>query len=76
MNGKKKTLQMDFLWLVKAQVHQQTSRFNISKELFEKYGANKIINPKVTYFSRGEMLRPQPRLSDAATVRLPYDLVL
>ena len=41
-NGKKKNLHMDSLRLVKAWVHHQSSKFDISNELLEKYGARNI----------------------------------
>ena len=41
-NGKKKNLNMDSLRLVKAQVHHQSSKFDISNKLLEKYGAQNI----------------------------------
>ena len=41
-NGKKKNLHMDSLRLVKAWVHHQSSKFDISNELLKKYGARNI----------------------------------
>ena len=41
-NGKKKNLHMDSLRLVKAWVHHQSFKFDIHKELLEKYGARNI----------------------------------
>ena len=35
-NRKKKNLHMDSLWLIKAWVHQQSSKFDIPKELLRK----------------------------------------
>ena len=43
-NRKLKNLQMDSLRIVKAQVHKQSSKFDIPKELLNKYGACSIDN--------------------------------
>ena len=40
--GKKKNLHMDSLRLVKAWVHHQSSKFDISNKLLKKYGARNI----------------------------------
>ena len=42
--GKLKNLHMDFLHIFKAWVHQQSSKFDILKELLNKYGAHSIDN--------------------------------
>ena len=41
-NRKKKNLHMDSLRLVKAWVHHQSSKFDISNKLLEKYDARNI----------------------------------
>ena len=41
-NGKKKNLHMDSLRLVKAWVHHQSSKFDISNKLLEIFGARNI----------------------------------
>ena len=40
--GKLKNLYMDSFCIVKAWVHQQSSKFDIPKELLDKYGARSI----------------------------------
>ena len=42
--GKLKNLHMDSLRIVKAWVHQKSSKFDIPKELLDKYGARSIDN--------------------------------
>ena len=42
--GKLKNLHTDSLHIVKARVHQKSSKFNIPKELLDKYGARSIDN--------------------------------
>ena len=42
--GKLKNLHMDSLRIVKAWVHQKSSKFDIPKELLDKYGAHLIDN--------------------------------
>ena len=42
--GKLKNLHMDSLCIVKAWVHQQSSKFDIPKEFLDRYGARSIDN--------------------------------